>query len=68
MDTVLAICGVSVRRWNNVLEKGDTTSDPTLKNIELMNGTTCLNIDVPCGDSLEVFVSWDILSHHRVGT
>ena len=57
----------SVRRGDNVLEKGDTTSNPTLKNVELMNSTTHLNVNVPGGDSLEVLMRWDILSHHRVG-
>ena len=50
-----------------MLEKGNATSNPTLLNIELMDSTTCLDVDVPGGDRLEVFIGWYILSHHRVG-
>ena len=32
-----------------------------------MNSTTRLNVNVPSADSLEVFIRWDILSHHRMG-
>ena len=67
IDTIVTICSSSIRSGYNVLEKGNTTSNPTLLNIELMDSATCLNIDVPGGDRLKVFIGWDILSHHRVG-
>ena len=48
------------------MEKGNTTSDPTLENVELMNSTTRLNVNVPGGDGLKVFVGWNILRHRRM--
>ena len=50
-----------------MLEKGNPTGNPTLLNIELMDSTTCLDVDVPGGDSLKVFIRWYLLRHHRVG-
>ena len=49
-----------------MLEKGYSTSNPKLLNVELMDSTTCLDVDIPGRDSLKVFVRWYLLRHHRV--
>ena len=56
VDTILTVCGSSIRSRYNVLEKGNTTGDPTLLNVELMDSATCLNVDILGGDRLKVFI------------
>ena len=38
-----------------------------MKDVELMDGTTHLNVNVAGRKGLEVFVGWDCLRHDRVG-
>ena len=68
VDAILTKGSGCLRRRDNMLEKGYSTSNPTLLNVELMYSTTCLDVDVPGRDSLKVFVRWYLLRHHRVGT
>ena len=44
VDTILTKCSVLIRMRYNMLEKGNSTSNPTLLNIELMDSTTCLDV------------------------
>ena len=68
VDAIMTEGNVLIRRRYNMLEKGNTTSNPTLLNVELMYSTTCLDVDVPGRDSLKVFIRWYLLRHHGVGT
>ena len=46
IDTINTKGGGCIRRRYNILEKRNSSRNPTLKNVEFMDGTTCLNINV----------------------
>ena len=49
------------------MEERDTTSDTTLKDVELMDGPAHLNVNVPGGNGFKVLIRWNCFGHDRVG-
>ena len=45
--------------WSHKLKKGDSSCNLPLQDVELMYGSTHLNVDIPSGNVFKVVVGWD---------